>query len=64
MFASGAYSGEAIGEWQGDPFRNPGPDLGEYAELPVEHDFVVIVRRLRDPECAEETVRLARRDDA
>ena len=61
MFTSGPEAGEAIGEWQGEPLFHASLDPAEYDALLRDNGFAVVERRLRDPECGEATVWLARK---
>ncbi len=62
MFTSGWSHGEAIGEWQGEPLYHGSLDPAEYEALLAENGFALVEQRLRDPDCGEATVWLARRE--
>ena len=61
MFTSGAEAGEAIGEWHGEPLFHTSLDPAEYESLLADNGFALVERRLRDPECGDATVWLARK---
>ena len=61
MFTSGPQAGEEIGRWQGEPLYHASLDPQEYEALLGGIGFDVLEHRLRDPECGEATVWLARR---
>lgn len=60
IFTSGHGAGVRVGEWQGEPLYHASLDPAEYEALLDANGFVVLDRRLRDPECGEATVWLAR----
>ena len=61
LFTSGSEAGEAIGEWQSEPLFHASLDPAEYEALLAAHGFALVERRLRDPDCGEASVWLARR---
>lgn len=60
MFTSGPEAGEAIGEWQGEPLYHGSLDPSDYRRLLDENGFAVAEHAVRDPECGEATIWLAR----
>jgi SAM-dependent methyltransferase len=60
MFTSGWSEGEAIGEWQGEPLYHGSLDTEEYRRLLAGNGFAVVEHRVRDRECGEATVWLAK----
>lgn len=61
MFTAGPGSGERIGSWQGEPLYHASLEPEEYDALLEAHGFRLVERRLRDPDCGEASVWLARR---
>lgn len=61
MFTSGPEAGEAIGKWRGEPLYHASLEPAEYERLLQANGFAAIDRRLRDPDCGEATVWLARK---
>ena len=61
MFTSGDAEGVRIGEWQGEPLYHASLAPGEYHALLEANAFEVVHSALRDPECGEATVWIARR---
>jgi hypothetical protein len=61
MFTSGPEKGVSIGEWQGEPLHHASLDPDDYRRLLSENGFEVIDHKLRDPECGEATLWIARR---
>jgi len=61
LFTSGWSRGEAIGEWQGEPLYHGSLDPQEYEALLEAGGFAVVDHRVRDPECGDATVWLARK---
>jgi SAM-dependent methyltransferase len=61
MFTSGDEAGETIGTWRGEALFHASLDPGEYESRLAENGFAVVERRLRDPECGDSSVWLARR---
>ena len=64
MFTSGDDEGERIGEWQGEPLYHASLAPAEYRALLEANGFDVLDSALRDPECGEATVWIARRRPA
>ena len=64
MFTTGPEAGEGIGTWQGEPLHHASLSPDEYEALLAKHGFEVVERRLRDPDCREASVWLARRHRA
>lgn len=60
MFNSGWGEGVRIGEWQGEPLYHASFDPGEYRRLLADNGFALLEHRLRDPDCGEATVWIAR----
>ena len=60
MFTSGWSDGVAIGEWQGEPLFHASLDPNEYRRLLAENGFEPIEHKIRDPECGESTIWIAR----
>lgn len=60
MFTSGWAAGVRIGEWRDEPLYHASLDPDEYRSLLADNGFKVIDCRMRDPECGEATVWLAR----
>jgi hypothetical protein len=60
MFTSGWSHGEAIGRWQGEPLYHGSLAAEDYSRLLVENGFAILDHRVRDPECGDATVWLAR----
>lgn len=63
MFTSGTSLGRSIGEWQGEPLYHGSLDPEEYEKLLGENGFRLIEHAVRDPECGEATIWLARKLD-
>ena len=63
MFTSGPEAGEVIATWQGEPLYHASLDPEEYQALLRKSGFAIVERRLRDRECGEATICLARRSD-
>jgi SAM-dependent methyltransferase len=61
MFTSGWGRGEAIGEWQGEPLYHGSLDPEEYRALLGASGFEVVDHRVKDPECGQATIWLARK---
>ena len=61
MFTAGHGAGERIGEWQEEPLYHASLDAEEYDALLAANGFGLVERRLRDPECGEASVWLARK---
>ena len=64
MFTSGGAHGESIGEWRGEPLYHGSLDPAEYQALLEENGFALLEHRLRDPECGDAAIWLARRSKA
>lgn len=62
IFTSGHGAGVRVGEWQGEPLYHASLDPAEYEALLAGSGFALLDRRLRDPECGEATIWLARFD--
>lgn len=60
MFTSGWGEGVRIGEWQGEPLYHASLDPDEYRRLLRENGFELLEHKLRDPDCGESTVWIAR----
>jgi SAM-dependent methyltransferase len=60
MFTSGWAEGIRIGEWQGEPLYHASLDPEEYRRLLEMNGFELLDHRLRDPECGEASVWMAR----
>lgn len=60
MFTSGWDHGEAIGRWQGEALYHGSLSSEDYRRLLAENGFSVVDHRVRDPECGEATIWLAR----
>jgi cyclopropane fatty-acyl-phospholipid synthase-like methyltransferase len=61
MFTSGTTEGEEVGgDMFGDQLYHASLDTAEYARLLGEHGYEVVLHRVRDPECGERTVWVAR----
>ena len=60
MFTSGWAEGVRIGEWQGEPLYHASLDPEEYRRLLADNGFELLEHRLRDPDCGEATVWIAR----
>jgi SAM-dependent methyltransferase len=60
MFTSGWGEGVRIGEWRGEPLYHASLDPDEYRALLAENRFALLEHRLRDPDCGEATVWIAR----
>lgn len=61
MFTAGPEAGESIGEWMSEPLYHASLDPAEYEALLAANGFTTVERRLRDPECGDASVWLARR---
>ena len=61
IFTSGFADGESIGAWQGEPLFHASLAPDEYEALLAANHFAVVERRLRDRECGDATVWLARK---
>lgn len=59
MFTSGDSSGEAIGNFQGEPLYHSSLDEAEYRSLLGENGFEVVEYVARDPACGDHTIWLA-----
>jgi cyclopropane fatty-acyl-phospholipid synthase-like methyltransferase len=62
MFTSGGTHGESIGEWRGEPLYHGSLDPSEYRTLLARSGFSVLEHRLRDPDCGDATIWLARKE--
>ena len=60
MVTTGPERGKSIGEWQGEPLYHGSLDPAEYRTLLAANGFVILDHTLRDPQCGEATVWLAR----
>ena len=60
MFTSGPEDGVSVGEWQGEPLHHASLDPDDYRRLLAENGFELLEHKLRDPECGEATVWIAR----
>jgi SAM-dependent methyltransferase len=60
MSTSGDDEGVRIGEWQGEPLYQASLAPAEFQALLEANGFSVVESRLRDPECGDATVWLAR----
>lgn len=60
MFTSGPEHGEEIGEWRGEPLYHGSLDPDEYRRLLGANGFTLVDHKLRDPDCGESNVWLAR----
>ncbi|MEM9439177.1 MAG: class I SAM-dependent methyltransferase [Pseudomonadota bacterium] len=60
MFTSGPSHGDAIGEFEGEPLYHSSLDGDEYRLLLDQHGFDVIEHVVKDPDCGQHTVWLAR----
>jgi SAM-dependent methyltransferase len=60
LFTSGHDAGVRLGEWRGEPLYHASLDPAEYAALLAGSGFDLLHHRLRDPDCGEATVWLAR----
>lgn len=61
MFTSGPEDGVSIGEWRGEPLYHSSLAPDEYRALLAASGFSVVDHRVRDPECGEATIWIARR---
>lgn len=61
MFTTGWAEGVRIGEWQSEPLYHACLDPGEYRKLLEDNGFELLDHKLRDPQCGEATVWIARR---
>ena len=61
LFTSGPRAGESIGEWQGEPLYHASLGPAEYEARLAANGFALVERRLRDPDCDEASLWLARR---
>ena len=61
MFTSGEDEGIRIGEWMGEPLYHASLAPKEYRALLDENGFDLLEGRLRDPQCGDATVWIARR---
>jgi SAM-dependent methyltransferase len=61
LFTSGPRSGEAMGEFEGEPLYHASLDPDEYRALLARQGFEVVSYTPEDPECGLHTVWLARR---
>lgn len=61
LFTSGPRAGESIGEWQGEPLYHASLGPAEYEARLAANGFALVERRLRDPDCGEASLWLARR---
>ena len=62
IFTSGAEEGVRAGEWMGEPLYHASLSPEEYQRLLETNGFTVVDRRLRDPECGDASVWIARRE--
>jgi SAM-dependent methyltransferase len=60
MFSSGWADGVRLGEWQSEPLYHASLDPDEYRRLLADHGFTLLAHKLRDPECGESSVWIAR----
>lgn len=60
MFTSGWAEGARIGEWQGEPLYHASLHPDEYRGLLAGNGFELLDHKLRDPDCGESTVWIAR----
>ena len=60
MFTSGWGEGVRIGEWQGEPLYHASLDPDEYRRLLADNGFELLEHQLRDPDCGESTIWIAR----
>lgn len=60
MFTTGWAEGVRIGKWQSEPLYHASLDPGEYRRLLEENGFELLDHQLRDPDCGEATVWMAR----
>ncbi|HEX8262559.1 MAG TPA: class I SAM-dependent methyltransferase [Allosphingosinicella sp.] len=61
MFTSGCSEGIRVGQWQGEPLYHASLDPAEYRRLLEQNGFEPLDCRLRDPQCGEASVWIARR---
>lgn len=61
MFTSGDDEGERIGEWQSEPLYHASLAPDEYRALLDDAGFDLVDYAIRDPECGDATIWLARR---
>lgn len=61
MFTSGHEDGVRVGTWQGEPLYHASLAPEAYRALLDTHGFQVVEHALRDPQCGEATVWIARR---
>jgi trans-aconitate methyltransferase len=61
MFTSGPEEGESIGTWESESLYHGSLDPAEYEALLETEGFHLVERRLRDPDCGDATVWLARK---
>jgi hypothetical protein len=59
LFTSGPASGEAIGQYRGEPLYHGSLDAAEYRELLDENGFAVMAHVAADPTCGHHTIWLA-----
>jgi 2-polyprenyl-3-methyl-5-hydroxy-6-metoxy-1,4-benzoquinol methylase len=59
LFTSGPASGDAIGEYRGEPLYHGSLDGAEYRELLDENGFAVMAHVLQDATCGHRTIWLA-----
>lgn len=60
MFTSGHTDGEILGEFEGEPLYHSSLDAEEYRTLLDRYGFEVVDHVVEDPDCARQTVWLAR----
>lgn len=61
MFTSGWSHGETVGRFEGEPLYHASLDPSEYRSLLGNNGFEVVDHKVRDPDCGERTIWLARR---
>ena len=59
LFTSGPASGDAIGEYRGEPLYHGSLDGAEYRELLEENGFAVMAHVVQDATCGHRTIWLA-----
>ena len=62
LFTTGPQAGETIGTWQGEPLHHASLAPDEYEARLAASGFAIVERRLRDPDCGEASIWLARRE--
>ena len=60
MFTSGWADDVSIGEWQGEPLYHASLDPDDYRRLLADNGFELVDHKLRDPDCGDSTVWIAR----